>query len=59
MKNAICYFLSFLVEGELIVYGITKRFAPHFLDNGREFHHLLVFTIFTLIQANVRKHHLL
>lgn len=31
---------------ELIVYGIIKRFAPHFLDNGREFNHLLVFTVF-------------
>jgi signal transduction histidine kinase len=31
---------------ELMVYGIIKRFAPHFLDNGREFHHLLVFTVF-------------
>jgi hypothetical protein len=30
---------------ELMVYGIIKRFAPHFLDNGREFHHLLVFTV--------------
>jgi hypothetical protein len=31
---------------ELMVYGIIKRFAPHFLDNGREFNHLLVFTVF-------------
>ena len=31
---------------ELIVYGIIKRFAPHFLDNGRDFNHLLVFTVF-------------
>lgn len=32
---------------ELIVYGITKRFTPHFLDNGRVFHHLLVFVVFS------------
>lgn len=32
---------------ELIVYGITKQFAPHFLDNGRVFHHLLVFVVFS------------
>ncbi|MCM1046551.1 MAG: GHKL domain-containing protein [Candidatus Gastranaerophilales bacterium] len=32
---------------ELIVYGITKRFAPHFLDNGREFYHLLFFSVFS------------
>lgn len=32
---------------ELIVYGITKRFTPHFLDNGRVFQHLLIFTIFS------------
>jgi hypothetical protein len=31
---------------ELMVYGIIKRFAPNFLDNGREFNHLLVFTVF-------------
>ncbi|WP_331482857.1 sensor histidine kinase [Otoolea muris] len=32
---------------ELVVYGITKRFAPHFLDNGREFYHLLFFSVFS------------
>lgn len=32
---------------ELIVYGITKRFTPHFLDNGRVFQHLLVFMVFS------------
>lgn len=31
---------------ELMIYGMIKRFAPHFLDNGREFNHLLVFTVF-------------
>lgn len=35
-----------MAMSELIVYGITKRFAPHFLDNGREFNHLLIFTVF-------------
>lgn len=32
---------------ELIVYGITKYFAPHFLENGRKFHHLFIFSIFS------------
>lgn len=36
-----------MTMSELIVYGITKRFAPHFLDNGREFYHLLFFSIFS------------
>ena len=36
-----------MTMSELIVYGITKRFAPHFLDNGREFYHLLFFSVFS------------
>lgn len=36
-----------MAMSELIVYGITKRFTPHFLDNGREFNHLLVFGVFS------------
>ncbi len=36
-----------MTMSELIVYGFTKRFAPHFLDNGREFYHLLFFSVFS------------
>ena len=36
-----------MTMSELMVYGITKRFAPHFLDNGREFYHLLFFSVFS------------
>ena len=36
-----------MTMSELVVYGITKRFAPHFLDNGREFYHLLFFSVFS------------
>lgn len=36
-----------MTMSELIVYGITKHFAPHFLDNGREFYHLLLFSVFS------------
>lgn len=36
-----------MTMSELIVYGITKRFAPHFLDNGRKFYHLLFFSVFS------------
>ena len=36
-----------MAMSELIVYGITKHFAPHFLDNGREFYHLLFFSVFS------------
>lgn len=36
-----------MAMSELIVYGITKRFAPHFLDHGREFYHLLFFAVFS------------
>ncbi len=36
-----------MAMSELVVYGITKRFAPHFLDNGREFYHLLFFSFFS------------
>ncbi len=36
-----------MTMSELLVYGITKRFAPHFLDNGREFYHLLFFSVFS------------
>ncbi len=32
---------------ELIVYGITKYFAPHFLENGRKFLHLFIFSVFS------------
>ena len=34
-----------MAMSELIVYAITKRFAPHFLDNDREFYHLLFFSV--------------
>ena len=36
-----------MAMSELIVYGIAKRFTLHFLDNDREFYHLLVFAIFS------------
>ncbi len=36
-----------MTMSELIVYAITKRFAPHFLDNGRDFYHLLFFSVFS------------
>ena len=36
-----------MTMSELVVYGITKRFAPHYLDNGREFYHLLLFSVFS------------
>lgn len=36
-----------MAMSELIVYGITKRSIPHFLDNDREFYHLLVFVVFS------------
>ena len=32
---------------ELMVYGITKYFAPHFLENGRNFLHLFIFSVFS------------
>lgn len=32
---------------ELIVYGITRYFAPHFLENGRKFLHLFIFSVFS------------
>ena len=32
---------------ELIVYGIIKHFAPLFLENGREFLHLFLFSVFS------------
>lgn len=32
---------------ELIVYGIIKHFAPRFLENGREFLHLFLFSVFS------------
>ena len=38
---------AFMTMSELVVYGITKRFAPHYLDNGREFYHLLLFSVFS------------
>ncbi len=36
-----------MTTSELIVYGITKRFAPHFLNNSRDFYHLLLFSVFS------------
>lgn len=36
-----------MTMSELVVYGITKHFAPRFLDNGREFYHLLFFSVFS------------
>lgn len=36
-----------MAMSELVVYGITKHFAPRFLDNGREFYHLLFFAVFS------------
>ena len=36
-----------MAMSELIVYGIIKRFSPHFLDNDREFYHLLFFSVFS------------
>lgn len=36
-----------MAMSELVVYGITKHFAPRFLDNDREFYHLLFFSIFS------------
>lgn len=36
-----------MTMSELVVYGFTKQFAPHFLDNGREFYHLLFFSVFS------------
>ena len=36
-----------MTMSELAVYGITKHFAPRFLDNGREFYHLLFFSVFS------------
>lgn len=36
-----------MTTSELIVYGITKRFAPHFLNNNRDFYHLLLFSVFS------------
>lgn len=32
---------------ELMVYGITKYFAPHFLENGRNFLHLFFYSVFS------------
>ena len=32
-----------MAMSELVVYGITRHFAPRFLDNSREFYHLLFF----------------
>ncbi|MCI8775103.1 MAG: GHKL domain-containing protein [Lachnospiraceae bacterium] len=32
---------------ELIAYGITKYFAPHFLENGRKFIPLFIFSVFS------------
>ena len=32
---------------ELMVYGITKYFAPHFLENGRNFLHLFFYAVFS------------
>lgn len=36
-----------MAASELMIYGITKRFAPHFLDDGREFFYLVFFTSFS------------
>ena len=36
-----------MTMSELAVYGITKHFAPRFLDNGRGFFHLLFFSVFS------------
>ena len=36
-----------MAMSELVVYGITRHFAPRFLDNGREFYHLLFFSVFS------------
>ena len=36
-----------MAMSELVVYGITKHFAPRFLDNGRKFYHLLFFSFFS------------
>lgn len=49
--NATLFHTSILTAimsmSELIVYGITKHFAPHFLDNGRDFYHLVFFSVFS------------
>ena len=36
-----------MAMSELVVYGITKHFAPRFLANRREFYHLLFFSVFS------------
>ena len=36
-----------MAMSELVVYGITRHFAPRFLDNGRKFYHLLFFSVFS------------
>ena len=36
-----------MAMSEFVVYGITRHFAPRFLDNSREFYHLLFFSVFS------------
>lgn len=52
IKWPIVLFHAFILEAvmgmcELMVYGIIKYFAPHFLEGQRDFIHMLLFAVFS------------